>query len=249
MMVKKPKENAFTLAELVVYFALSAMVLGLVFATFFSGRRNFEATSSSYLVSQDAEAALRWMKADLREAALNTIRVYPNPDYPDEPPGISLASPRDRKNAFMINELGAPKWTTHIYYTLNKKGQLVRWLEEVDFKGLPVPSKRLPSDNTGRTYSRIVLRNLVAPKVKLPQQQTELSERGGFDVQFVRWTNAGDEILTSWNPAQITNGETTSPPEGNNSKLVQLLLTVSMSNFRESQVSYVQLPIRVMPRH
>ena len=30
----------------------------LVFGIFFSGRRNFESTSSSYLVSQDAEAAL-----------------------------------------------------------------------------------------------------------------------------------------------------------------------------------------------
>ena len=240
-------KRAFTLAELVVYFALSVLALGLVFGIFFSGRRNFESTSSSYLVSQDAEAALRWMRADLKDSALGTIRVYPNPDHPDEPPGISMASPRDKKNAFMINDHGAPLWTSYIYYTLNEKGQLIRWLEEVDFQGLPVASSKMPSDKN-RRFARIVLRNVCAPEVTLPQQAA-LSERGGFDLQFVRWTDQGDEVLTSWNPAQITNGEVSKIPEGRSSKLIQLLLTVSMANFREAQVSYVQLPIRIMPSH
>ena len=241
--------RAFSLVELTVYFALSVLVLGVVFTTFFSGRRSFESTSSSYLVSQDAEAALRWMKADLAEAAFTTIRVYPNADHPDEPPGFSLAAPRDRRNAFRLNELGAPKWTSHIYYTVNERGQLIRWLEEVDFKGVPVASERLPSDASNRTLSRVVLRNIVAPNTKLPAQETALSERGGFDLQFVRYTDDGEEVLSQWNPAQVTAGETSEAPTGRGTKLVQLLLTVGMSNYREANLSYVQLPIRVMPRH
>ena len=65
----------------------------------------------------------------------------------------------------------------------------------------------------------------------------------------MRYTDDGEEVLSQWNPAQVTAGETSEAPTGRGTKLVQLLLTVGMSNYREANLSYVQLPIRVMPRH
>ena len=77
------KRRGFTMVELVIYFGLSVMVLGVLLSVLFTGRSNFEATSSSYLVSQDAEAALRWLKSDLQEAALGSgLSQPPKPILP-----------------------------------------------------------------------------------------------------------------------------------------------------------------------
>jgi type II secretory pathway pseudopilin PulG len=241
--------RAFTMIELVIYFGLSTMVLGTIFAVFFSGQSNFEATSSSYLVSQDAEASLRWLKADLQEAALSSIRVYPNSSSPTSAPGLSMASPRNLDNEFQISKFGSPLWSTYVYYTLDDEGKLTRWMEEHEFNGVPKASTKKPETTEGRERERVVLRNLVQPGDELAELGT-LSERGGFDFQFVRYTSDGEEVLTSLNPAQVTTVvDSGDAPEGNNTRLVALLLTVAMSNFRERNVSYVQLPIRVVPRH
>ena len=242
------KQRGFTMVELVIYFGLSVMVLGVMISVLFTGRSNFEATSSSYLVSQDAEAALRWLKSDLQEAALGSIRVYPNPQNPSSPPGISMASPRNLENEFVVSKFGTPLWSTYVFYTLDSEGKLVRWMKENDFQQYPEASSLRPEDATARERERIVLRNVVQPGDELAEFGV-LGERGGFDFQFVRYSDQGDEILTSYNPYQVTTELADDDLEGRNTKLVSLLLTVAMSNYRERNVSYVQLPIRVVPRH
>ncbi|MCA9780824.1 MAG: hypothetical protein KC800_29090, partial [Candidatus Eremiobacteraeota bacterium] len=142
--------RGFTMIEMVIYFGLSVMVLGVVMAVFFTGRSNFEATSSSYLVSQDAEAALRWLKTDLQEAALSSIRVYPNPDSPSSPPGLSMAMARNLEGEFQFSKWGGPLWSTYVYYTLDNEGKLVRWMEEHDFNGVPSASTKAPESTEGR---------------------------------------------------------------------------------------------------
>jgi hypothetical protein len=235
------------MVELVIYFGLSAMVLGVIFSVFFSGQRHFEATSSSYLVSQDAEAALRWLKADLQEAALSSIRVYPNPANPDSPPGFSMASPRNLDNEFQVSKFGSPLWSTYVYYTLDNEGKLNRWMQKHEFNGLPRASATKPESTEKRERERVILRNLVQPGDELAELGT-IGERGGFDFRFVRYTNDGEEVLTTLNPAVVTKLDSNDRPAGRNTKLVSLSLTVAMSNFRERNVSYVQLPVRVVPR-
>lgn len=247
MTINRPS-RAFTMIEMVIYFGLSVMVLGVIISVLFTGRSNFEASSSSYLVSQDAEAALRWLKSDLQEAALGSIRVYPNPESPSSPPGISMATPRNLDNEFVVSKFGTPLWSTYVFYTLDSEGKLTRWMKEHDFQQYPEASSIKPEDTTGRERERVVLRNIVQPGDELAEFG-KLGERGGFDFQFVRYSDEGDEILTSWNPFQVTTGAADDPPEGRNTKLVSLLVTVAMSNYRERNVSYVQLPIRVVPRH
>ncbi len=236
------------MVELVIYFGLSAMVLGVVMAVFITGRSNFEAVSSSYLVSQDAEAALRWLKTDLEEAALGSIRVFPNPDSPDSPPGISMATARDLDNDFQFSKWGGPQWSTYVYYTLDGDGKLVRWMEEHEFNGSPTASTRKPESIEDRQSERVILRNLVQAGEELAELG-KLGERGGFDFQFVRYTAEGEEVLSPLNPAQVTSGGLDEAPQGENTRLVSLLLTVAMSNYRERNISYVQLPIRVVPRN
>ncbi len=242
------KARAFTLIEIVVYSMLAMMVLGVVMSFFFVGQSNFEANSSSYLVSREAEVAVRWLQADLQEAALGSIRVYPNERHPGVPPGLSLASPRNLKNEFQTGDFGAPLWSTYVYYTLESNGNLVRWMEKHDFNGVPSASKKPPHETDGAKSSRVVLHNISQPGSELEGLAT-LSERGGLDLQFLRRTAAGDTVLTSWNPAQVTSGEASDSAEGESTRLVQLLLTMEMSNFRAGKTSYVQLPLRVFPRH
>ena len=240
--------RGYTMVELVVYTGLSALVLGVILTVFASGRGNFEAVSSSYLVSQDAEAALRWLKTDLRETTIGSLRVYPNSDSPASPPGISMASARNLNNDFQFSKWGGPQWTTYVYYTVDDEGKLIRWMEEHDFKGVPLASNRKPESSDGRESERVILRNLVQPGDELEELGT-MGERGGFDFQFVRYSDDGDEVLTSYNPMQVTSDDLDEPPEGRNTTLVSLLLTVSMSNYRQRNVSYVQLPVRVVPQN
>lgn len=240
------RQPGFTLAEIIVYAMLSVMVLGVIYSVFVTGRRHYEAASSSYLVSREVETALRWLRSDLQEASLASIRVYPNEEHPDASPGISLASPRDLDQKLQINALGAPEWSSYVYYTVDEEGTVVRWMEEHDFQGLPRASTKLPSDTSSRKNERVMLHGVSRPLSELEGLE-KLGPRGGFDLQFVRPLDNGEELLSSWNPGQVSNGE--AKPAGRNSKLLQLLITVEMNNFRKSKKSYVMLPIRVMPRH
>lgn len=236
------RQGGLTLIEIIISSSLGLLVLGVVLSVLFSGRGHFEAASSSYLVSQDAEAALRWIKRDLQETALSSLRVYPNESSPQASPGFTLVSPRNARNELQFNIHGAPKWSSYITYSLGSDGVLKRHIEEFDFRGQPVASSKPPHEVTEQSSSRVVLRQ-VAQAGEEMGTAGKLSSRGGFDLQFVRRNPSGPEILTSWNPSDVTSGLSLS---GRNSKLVQLLLTVKMNNFRASKSSFVQLPIRVM---
>lgn len=238
--------RAYTLVELIVYFMTSALVMWAIVSMFISGRKSYEATSSSYLVSKDAEAALRWIRADLQETALTTVRVYPNDEDSSGAPGISMASARNLDEEFEVNAFGAPKWQTYVYYTLDKDGVLTRWIEEHEFKGTPVASDNKPSNVRNKSKQRVILRSVAKPGQELPGFDQPMSERGGLDLQFVRITKDGKVSLSNLNPAQAT---ATGATGTDHTKLIDLQLTVVTKNSSSGKDSYVQLPIRVMPRH
>lgn len=238
--------QGFTLVEMLVYICLSVMVLGVIYSVFVSGRRHYEAASSSYLVSREAETALRWLRSDLQQASLASLRVYPNKQRPNAAPCISMASPRNLENSVQLTHLGAPNWSSFVYYSLERDGKLVRRMEDHDFQGRPTASVKEPGSVVTGNKQRVILHGVSQPLTEL-QGLGKLSQRGGFDLQFIRRLDNGEEFLTEWNPSQVSNGEVAL--EGANTKLLQLLITVEMANFRRSKKSYVQLPIRVMPRH
>lgn len=213
--------RGFTLIELTVYMFLAMLFMLALGALFVSGRRMFESSSGSYMIGQETEAGIRFLRQDLQETALATLRVYPNANEPAQAPGCSMASARGYDNAgrFMVSRYGTPDWVKHVYYTLESSGDktasLVRW-ERKDPTQSPVPKMAdvLPSDgakDASGSYKRVVIRNLLKPGVVVGAADgkplfTADAEQGGFKVSFVRQHGA-DEELTVWNPTQVSAGD------------------------------------------
>lgn len=209
------KNQGHTLMELIVYAALT-LVAGLLIWAFQSVVWSTQrATSATYLAGGQTETAIAWMRRDLNETALASIKVYPGAEHTEEAPGLSMASSRaydpNLKAKLLVNRWGAPQWDKHVYYTLKTEGSeqtgsLVRWEQEFATKNyLPVSSNVLPSvASDGK--KKILLRDVLAPNTTVDGVGLEghitTDEFGGFRVQFLRRANGsgGAESLTTQNP-------------------------------------------------
>lgn len=248
------RNRGYTLFELAIYLFLFAVAAGAVLALFQAGRNTGEATQASYLVSGSTDNAIRWLRQDLQETALASIRVHPGAGDAGEPPGVSMVSPRayseDKQGEFLVNRHGAPQWDKHVYYTIQMEpgaqtGTLVRWERELEDKtGLPSMSVLRPSQGS-TDHRRVMLHSVVAPGATMQGVGSTGSltadEFGGFRVQFIRRLGgeAGAEQFTTVNP---TKGN----PE-DNTKLVEVELKIFQ--MRGSKPNYFALKFRVAPRY
>lgn len=252
--------RGFTLMEITVYCFL-ALLAGLVlYALFTVGTRARQVSVSSYLVSVDTDTAIRWIRRDLQETALVSLRVYPNPSAPNEPPGCSFLSARnlsenDEQN-LNVSKYGAPLWTKYVFYSLRpgaRRGPLVRWEKALDATQkdfVPRQTDTLPSSMPAGTKStRVLLNDALEPNVSLtgingtPDWKTDVY--GGFRLQFVRRDGgtAGPETLTAVNPADHESGADTA----DNTSLVEAQLKVLTSD--TSRPSVFDVTLRIHPRY
>lgn len=252
--------RGFTLIELLIYTFLSMLILAAVFALYNSGRRNYHAVSSSFMIGQEAEVGLRWVRADLQEAALNSVRIYPRPGNTTEPPGVSFMSARSPKDSSLqISDAGAPAWQKHVFYTLVRDGQgptgsLVRWEKAVSPPpAVPSATTLLPSSLADGSRQRVILRGLAWPYARL-EGRGNLGEMGGFQLRFVRKTAAG-EVLVADSPADATAAAAANPLTenmqilGQQLPLLDMQITLTSGNSETGATSYIQLPFRVSPRY
>lgn len=250
----------FTLLELTVYMFIALLASGVLYALYTVGTRTRQVSVASYLVSVDTDAAIRWMRRDLQETALTSVRVYPNPSAPGEPPGCSFLSARDLsekdEQKLNVSKYGTPHWTKYVFYTLRpgtKTGQLVRWEKELDASQkdfVPRQTDTLPSSMPAGTKNmRVLLSDCLEPNVNIvglagsPAWKT--NDHGGFRLEFVRRTGGenGPESFTSVNPADHADGEDTA----NNTRLLELQMQVLTSD--TSRPSVFDITIRVHPRY
>ena len=227
------------------------MTSGIVLALFLAGRSTSEATTASYLVSGNAETALSWLRQDLRETALASIRPYPA-EGGSQAPGVSMVSARafaeKQQGDLLVNDHGAPKWDKHVFYTVvvpsgSVTGTLVRWEKEIeDDKDLPIPATLLPSQIQSN-HKRVLLQHVVAPNATLSGvgQGGSIAGTpfGGLRVQFVRRTGgeAGAESLTTVNPAKGKAED--------NTRLLEVELQVYQT--RGSSPNFYSIRFRVAP--
>ena len=202
------KKRAFTLLEIVMYTGLVLLAFLAISELYSLARRTQDSSNSSILISGPAEVALANLRHELEQTALASVVAYPNPDSPNEAPGVAFASALNSK--LDVNAYGVPRWNHHAFYTLVSSGttsKLVRWdqpFAKLDF--LPQLPTALPSVQTNK--GRTVLDHLVSPNSAvlglLDQPNYKADAFGGFRVQFI--TRAGGEggpqALTSVNPSK-----------------------------------------------
>ncbi|MEW6279363.1 MAG: hypothetical protein AB1758_12110 [Candidatus Eremiobacterota bacterium] len=254
------RTRGFTLLELVIYFVLSVSALAIVTSLFVIVRRTSEATYSNYLVSKDTETGINWLRRDLQNSCLATIRVYPGPGGAGERPGLSLASCAAADDPFrtQTNRHGRPAWSSHVYYTLEPdgadKGHLVRWTRPYPANELlPLVAPGMPSSVSDTSQRRTVLSNVLLANRTItgggPPGTTDA--RGGFRVQFVRRAGGegGAETLSDVNPGAVSldPGGTGLGIDGN-TRLVEVELRL-LHKSTTGKPSVYAIKIRVCPRY
>lgn len=229
------KSRGMTLTELVVYMALSSMVLGLIVSLFTVAKRTQRHTYTQFLMGGRLASAVRVVKQDLKSTALSSIRVFPDGSGGD--PGMSLISAYDSKGKFTLGSYGSPLWQKHVYYHLDKNGLLVRWKKELSQKdGLPVQGLANPSELAGDKHP--LTEGLLPPNVQVGDFQ-EATPFGGFEVGFVRRTQGKDTVVTQ-NPRDSKDFES-------HTRLVQV--TFHTLEDQGKNPTYSRLVVRVCPRY
>lgn len=258
--------------ELIVYIFLAALLLALATTFFRISRRQYEATSSSHLIGQEAANAIQWIKRDLQETALSTIRI--SLSGTPELPSMSFVGAADGKGrSFKVSRFGTPDWNRHIFYHLTEEGALHTWARPLEDlaspkRFLPVPSEADPSNQEGGESKRALLREVMLPnqEIKIDGKDApfpKITEWGGFRPGFVVYDQAGKEHLITQNPAQITESLATSPggsvttfanetldlADIRTTRLLEVQLSIKLKGFRDNSPNAIQIPLRVSPIH
>lgn len=232
-MALRPKRG-FTLVELIVYFMLSALVIGLMVSMFTVAKRTQQHTSAQYLVGGPIASTIRLLRRELQATALTSIQVYPG-NTGTERPGMSCVSAYDTDGKFTLGDYGTPKWQKHVFYTLNEKGALERWSQEFTDKNfLPQLATTMPSARVDGGKS--LLHGLLLPNKEVKDVQAA-TPFGGFEVAFVRRTN-GVDSLDYTNPAK-------SKDYANHTRLVEVILRTQA----DRNPTFSEVRFRVCPRY
>ena len=136
--------RGFTLVEMVVYMFVAGLVLSAMYSLFWLSQSSYGKATEIFRLEQDLNQVVIWLRRDLRDTTLGSIRSYPHQTpslgSDDTAPGISLAGARDPNDAMrmLLSPMGTPAWRNHVYYSLlppeapGPNGQagrsrLVRW--------------------------------------------------------------------------------------------------------------------------
>jgi len=161
--------KGFSLTELIIYILMATIVFGVIISIFLFVRSSSRRTTSSFEIREKTDSAVRWLKTDLMETSLSSIRAYPNNDFKSEAPGVSFISAVDETgkggDIFLDStDFGNPSWQKYVFYTVVEDkvwpmalqdgrkitlrlGKLVRW----EYK----QSSTVPSATTLKPFSDI----------------------------------------------------------------------------------------------
>lgn len=228
------KQKGFTLIEIIIYFFLCAIAMGIIVSMFALAQRTQRQTYGQYLVGGSLSSTIRLIQKELQATALASIRAYPT-DGTGEP-GFSCVSAYDADGKFALNGYGAPKWQKHVFYTLDDTA-LVRKSKVFanPDTALPLASAELPSAVQGE--SRAVMSGLLQANKAVKDIQAA-SPFGGLELSFVRRAN-GVDSYSQVNPSESKDYD-------QHTRLVQVTLRTLEDR---SQPDYSQITFRVCPRY
>lgn len=255
------KTFGVTLLEVMVYVVLALLAALAVGALFSLGRSAQKTTLTGYLVSGQTDTALRWIRRDLSETALVSVRTYPSPMQPAQPPGCAFVSARPvsgkESPPLVMSQYGRPLWSKNVFYSVRPEsdgrvGRLIRWeqaLTEAEKDFVPRAPTTMPNAFLNNNSSRVLLRQVLLPNQKVlnlqdkPNYQTD--QYGGFRVQFVQRLggSGGTEQLSP-----ICPGDTTQPQDAaNHTRLISVRLEILADD--KYRPAFYQLEMKICPRY
>lgn len=261
------KKKGFTLIEIMIATFISAIILTVILTIFSFGRKAYDYSEYSHTIAEDTYFAIQWLRKDLQQTSLGTIRSYPNADYQEEKPGASFESAIGvDSGTFELTDFGTPNWSNHVFYRLEESGTQYykgRNLKVADLVRLevpipsdktgtfPYPTDTLPSNADGKN-KRVILRDVIMNGQDL-DGNGEKDEYHGFRLWFVRKDKDGKEILSEYNPAQVSswgneNQRDSLTIEGN-TELVKIEMTVLQASGSTGEANISSMAFKVMPRN
>jgi type II secretory pathway pseudopilin PulG len=221
--------RGFSLIELVIYFGLSVVTLGVVVSMFTVAQRTQRQTYSQYLVGGSLSTTIRLIRRELQLTALSSIMNE------EGTPGFSCASAFDGDGKFSVNGYGVPDWQKHVYYQLDDTA-LIRWSKDIPNANL-LPSPSATSLGEADGNGRAVMSGLL-PAGKAVGEVFEGSAYGGLEINYVRREN-GEESLSKTNPRD-------SQEYDSHTRLVE----VTLRTFEDrSEPDFSEITFRVCPRY
>jgi type II secretory pathway pseudopilin PulG len=221
--------RGFTLIELVIYFGLAVVTLGVVLSMFTLAQRTQRQTYSQYLVGGSLSSTIRLIRRELQVTALSSIKNE------EGVPGFSCASAFDGDGKFTVNGYGVPHWQKHVYYQLDDTA-LIRWSKDIPNANLlPSPSDTNLANANGD--GRSVMSGLLPANTAVGEVYAG-SPYGGLEINYVRREN-GEDSLSNTNPRDSQDYE-----------LHTRLVDVTLRTFEDrSQPDFSEITFRVCPRY
>lgn len=187
----RKRGRGVTIIEMVVAMGVAMIILASAYILYRENRLLLEKPRAAFSVQDDLMAATRWLERDLSETNLLSVRAFPNAANPDEPPGLSLLSPRRRYDeALVLSEYGGVRWQKYVYYTLEPvdgiTGNLVRVEGDLTDQPspldaghrMPMPSGKTPSRGGDGATRRVVAHNLLLANPQIPTGAAPMSGPG-----------------------------------------------------------------------
>lgn len=236
-----------TLAEVLVVLFLSTLILAVLGTISMAARGAYHSASTSYFLSREATTAFAFLRLDLEETSLGTVRTYKD--------GFTMATGRDpeKDHQLRFTPHGTPQWYGHTCYALEPQGpntsRLVRWVRKAAFPdGVPTASPFPPLPVTGAVDRRVVMRNLLSPGFAVRERNgvyevvADARAPGGAHLSFVRRGRS----FSDDNPTRYGDRERPGWSEGN-TRLVQVDLRILEVNEATGRLGYLELNVRVAP--
>ena len=254
--------RAFTLIEIMIASGLALIVVSLMLAVSQITARGSRKSSSGYQLAQEVLLGSSWLKEDLMDTALASVRVYPNADQGGQQPGLSLISahPVGSHLDFQISKYGSPNWQKHVFYTLRldtespESATLERWEEGLSRPGgLPLPSDVLPHTFLSKGSGRTILHDVLAPGYTVDHEAqngakvvSKSQAPGGFQVSFLQHGEQGELKRSQSNPTTVYDQDGSETE--NLTRLLELRMTVVRTD-EAGGLNSEQLEFRVSPRN
>lgn len=243
-------DRGFTLAEVLVVTFLSTLILAVLGMIAVAARGAWRSASTSYFLSREATTAFAFLRLDLEETSLGSVRTFRD--------GFTMATARDpeQRHQLVFTPHGTPQWYGHAVYALEAQGpqtsRLVRWVRKGAFPdGVPAAAPFPPLPVTNAVDRRVVLRNLLSPGLAVRERNgvyevvADPRSPGGAHLSFVRRSPTGREYSDE-NPSSVQDRQRPGWSEGN-TRLVQVDLKILEINEESGRLGYLELSVRVAP--
>jgi type II secretory pathway pseudopilin PulG len=239
-------DQALSIIELLVYMAISSVVLTVIIMLFNASGRSYDKAAQSYILTEQALSGYRTLQTDLRETSLSSIVL--------EEDGFTMISARslDDPGRFVISRYGVPEWSSYIRYRFgpegDKKNHYKLGREIITPSKAPIVPLPYNTSITGEVQKqRVVINGLLPPgkSVQQKERRYELVDAadspGGARLSFLRTNSIGELTTSQVHPADGN-------PKGN-TQMVKIELKFFGYSEETGHLDYAEVELVVTPRN